>query len=150
MVVQTGGFQQNLMELLEKYGSPFEILLFAIIIFGIVFVSKLLPKVAKFADTTLGRLILVGSTFLVVQKYGWAIGFVFALFAGLLIGAGHSKVAEGFNADIRVVPNEHKWFIERVLGENPTLIEEENVSTQAIQDNSNKTTGSVQNTSVSS
>ena len=138
------------MELVQKYGSPFEILLFALIIFGIVFVGKLPPNVAKLADTTLGRLVLVGATFLAVQKYGWAIGFVFALFAGLLIGAGHSKAKEGFNSDIRVVPNEHKWFIERVLGENPTLIEEENVSTQAVQDNSNKTTGSVQNTSVSS
>ena len=149
-MTQTGGFQQNLMELVHKYGSPFELLLFALIIFGIVFVSKLPPKVAKLADTTLGRLVLVGVTFLAVQKYGWAIGLLFALFAGLLIGAGHSKTKEGFNADVRIVPGEKKWFIERVLGENPTLIEEENVSTQAIQDNSNKTTGSVQNTSVSS
>jgi hypothetical protein len=149
-MTQTGGFQQNLMELVQKYGSPFELLLFALIIFGIVFVSKLPPKVAKLADTTLGRLVLVGVTFLAVQKYGWAIGLLFALFAGLLIGAGHSKTKEGFNADIHIVPGEKKWFIERVLGENPTLIEEENVSTQAIQDNSNKTTGSVQNTSVSS
>ena len=54
-----------------------------------------------------------------------------ALFAGLLISAGHSK--EGFNADVRVIPNQKKWLIERVLGENPTLIEEENVSTQAVQ-----------------
>lgn len=148
-MTQTGGFQQNLMELVQKYGSPFELLLFALIIFGIVFVSKLPPKVAKLADTTLGRLVLVGVTFLAVQKYGWAIGLLFALFAGLLIGAGHSKTKEGFNADVRIVAGEKKWFIERVLGENPTLIEEENVSTQAIQDNSNKTTGSVQNTSVS-
>lgn len=132
MVVQTGGFQQNLMELLQKYGSPFEILLIALIIFGIVFVGKLPPNLAKFADTTLGRLLLVGGTFFAVQKYGWAIGFIFALFAALLIGAGHNKTKEGFNSDMRIVAGEKKWFIERVLGENPTLIQEENVSTQAI------------------
>ena len=33
---------------------------------------------------------------------------------------------------MRIVPGKKKWFVERVLGENPTLIEEENVSTQAI------------------
>ena len=47
----------------------------------------------------------------------------------------------------------HKWFVEKVLGENPLLIEEENVTTQAIQDMSRRGTGSygggVQNTSVS-
>jgi hypothetical protein len=132
MVIQTGGFQQNLMELVQKYGSPFEILLFAMIIFGIVFIPKLPPNITKMADTTLGRLVLVGLTFLVVQKYGWAFGFIFALFVALLIGAGHSKTNEGFNNDVRIVPGEKKWFIERVLHENPTLIEEENVSTQAI------------------
>jgi hypothetical protein len=150
MVAQTGGFQQNLMDLVHKYGSPFEILLFGLLILGVVFVPKLPPRFARLADTTLGRLVLVGATFLVVQKYGWAIGFVFALFVGLLISAGHSKTKEGFNTDIRVIPNQKKWFIESVLDENPTIIEEENVSTQAVQDDSGKTTGSVQNTSVSS
>ena len=61
-----------------------------------------------------------------------AVTVIFALFAALLIGAGHNKTKEGFNSDVRIVAGEKKWFIERVLGENPTLIQEENVSTQAI------------------
>jgi hypothetical protein len=147
---QSGGFQQNFTELLEKYGSPFEILLFIVLFLGIVFMSKLPPALAKHSDTTLGRLFWAAATYFVVNRYGWSIGLVFALFAGLLIGAGSSKsIKEGFNADLRVIPSNDKWFIERVLGENPKLIEEENVKTQAIQDDSGKTTGSVENTSVS-
>jgi hypothetical protein len=68
-----------------------------------------------------------------VDRYGWGLGLVFALFAGLLIGAGNSKIVkEGFNTDVRVIPKENKWLIERILHENPTLIEEDNVKTQAV------------------
>ena len=112
--------------------------------------SKMPAGIAKLSDTTLGRLVLAASCAVVVQRYGWGLGFVFALFAGLLIGAGNSKtVKEGFNTDVRVIPKENKWLIEQALGENPTLIEEENVKTQAIQDDSGKNSGSVQNSSVS-
>ena len=148
--VQSGGFQVHLADLLQKYGSPLEILLFVGLFLGIVFMSKLPSDIAKQSDTTLGRLVLVGATYFMVERYGWGLGLVFALFAGLLIGAGSSKtVKEGFNTDVRVIPKENKWLIERVLGENPTLIEEENVKTQAIQDDSGKYSGSVQNSSVS-
>jgi hypothetical protein len=45
---------------------------------------------------------------------------------------------EGFEPgiDTRVISNPKKWYIERVLGENPFIIEEETVKTQAVQDNS--------------
>ena len=145
--VQSGGFQVHLADLLQKYGSPLEILLFVGLFLGIVFMSKLPSDIAKQSDTTLGRLLLVGATYFMVERYGWGLG---PLFAGLLIGAGSSKtVKEGFNTDVRVIPKENKWLIERVLGENPTLIEEDNVKTQAVQDDSGKYSGSVQNSSVS-
>ena len=86
--VQSGGFQAHLADLLQKYGSPLEILLFVLLFLGIVFMSKLPVSLAKHSDTTLGRLLLVAATYFMVQRYGWGLGLVFALFAGLLIGAG--------------------------------------------------------------
>jgi hypothetical protein len=49
---------------------------------------------------------------------------------------------------IRIVPNRHMWFVESVLNENPFMIEEDTVKTNAVQDLNQKGNGSVQNYSV--
>ena len=155
--VQSGGFKENMTGLLQKYGSPLELLSVTILFLAIVFIPKLSPSLTKQANTTLGRLFGVTATYLVVQHYGWTIGLVFALLVALLIGAGNNtSLQEAFNAEIRVIPTNTKWFVEKVLGENPTIMEEETVKTQPIQDSSGKNSntsvgvlGGVQNTSVS-
>jgi len=50
--------------------------------------------------------------------------------------------------NVRLIPGKHKWFVEKVLGENPLLIEDETVNTSAVQDYSDKYTGNVQSSSV--
>jgi hypothetical protein len=73
----------------------------------------------------------------------------------LVIGVGgvhpvKKQLQEGFSSEmnVRLIPGKHKWFVEKVLGENPLLIEDETVNTSAVQDYSDKYTGNVQSTSV--
>jgi hypothetical protein len=73
--------------------------------------------------------------------------------SALLIGAGGVHpvtVQEGFAPDmnVRLVPNKQKWFVEKVLGENPLLIEDTVIDTSAVQDLSQRNHGSVQSNTV--
>jgi hypothetical protein len=153
---QIGGMQEQMSDLLSKYGPPTQVIVLLVVFLGIVFLPKLPKQVAEHSDAPYGRLFHSGLVYFVTQTYGWTTGIVVALFSALLIGAGSNRrlpVKEGFNSDIKIVDSKQKWFVERVLGENPLLIEEENVYTMPVQDLSRRGTGSygggVQNTSVS-
>lgn len=153
---QIGGMQEQMSDLLSKYGPPTQIILVLVIFLGVAFLPKLPKELAEHSDALYGRLIHSGLVYFVTQTYGWTTGIVMAVFSALLIGAGSNRrlpVKEGFNSDIKLIDPKEKWFVEKVLGENPFLIEEENVQTQAIQDMDRRGTGSyggsVQNTSVS-
>lgn len=154
--LQIGGVQEQMSDLLSKYGPPTQVILLLVIFLGVIFLPKLPKEVAEHSDAFYGRLFHSGLVYFVTQTYGWTTGIVMALFSALLISAGSNRrlpTKEGFNSDVTLIDSKHKWFVEKVLGENPLLIEEENVTTQAIQDMDRRGTGSygggVQNTSVS-
>jgi hypothetical protein len=46
------------------------------------------------------------------------------------------------DSDTEIVPRNHRWFLEKIMGENPILIHEKDVSTSAVQDMSEKSMGS--------
>lgn len=155
---QIGGVQEQMSDLLSKYGPPTQVVILFVIFLGVVFLPKLPKGLAEQSDTSYGRLIHLGLVYFVTQTYGWTIGIVLAVFSALLISAGSNQrlpvsVKEGFNSDIKLIDSSHKWFVEKILGENPLLIEEENVITLPVQSTTRRGTGSygggVQNTSVS-
>ena len=153
---QIGGVQEQMSDLLSKYGPPVQTIIVLIIFLGIVFLPKLPRQLLEISDAFYGRIAHVALLYHVTANFGWTVGIVLAVFSALLIGAGSNRrlpVKEGFNSDIKLIQPKQKWFVEKVLGENPFLIEEENVLTFPVQDNSRKGTGSyggnVQNTSVS-
>lgn len=155
-VPQVGGMPQQISDVWSKYSPPVQTFFFIAIVLAIVFARKLPLELLEFSDSILGRGIHLGATYLITQAFGWSMGLLFALLIGILIGIGSTRriqTTEGFNSDIKLIEKGNKWFVERVLGENPTLIEEDTVSTDAIQDTTKRGTGSygggVQNTSVS-
>ena len=148
---QIGGVQEQMSDLLSKYGPPTHVILLLTIFMGIVFLPKLPKQVLEHSDAFYGRILHSGLVYYVTQVYGWTTGIVMALFSALLIGAGSNRrlpVKEGFNSDIKLIDSKEKWFVERVLGENPLLIEDQTVDTSAVQDLSEKYTGSVQSASI--
>lgn len=147
-----GGFRAQVDDLYHKYEQPFVVLVVLFMVIVIVFMGKIPIEIRKQADSLLGRALLLTFTVLVVTLYGWPMGILAGLMSALLIGAGgvHPLTTEGFSSEmnVRIVPGKHKWFVEKVLGENPLLIEDEVVNTSAVQDLSEKYSGSVQSNTV--
>lgn len=150
-----GGFRVQVDDLYHKYEQPVVVLVGIAMILVIVFLEKIPVEIRKQADSLLGRGLLLTFTGIVTILYGWPMGILAGLMSALLIGAGgihpvQKQVKEGFSSEmnVRLVPGKHKWFIERVMGENPWLIEDDVVETSAVQDLTTEETGSVQSNTV--
>jgi len=150
-----GGFRVHMDDLYRKYEQPVMVLTGLFMVIVIVFLEKVPIEIRKQADSFMGRALLLMFTVTVTVLYGWPMGILAGLMSALLIGAGGihpvtKQVNEGFSSEmnVRIVPDKHKWFVEKVLGENPLLIEDDTVTTSAVQDYSDKYTGSVQSDSV--
>lgn len=161
VMVMKGGFQVQIGDLFSKYEQPVAILTTLCMLTVIVFVGKIPVEVRKQADSFVGRLFLLLFTVLVAILFGWPLGFLAGVMSALVIGAGgihptvpniptKTNLVEGFSPDfnVRLVPTKQKWFVEKVLGENPLLIEDTVVDTSAVQDLSERTAGSVQSNTV--
>ncbi len=150
-----GGFQAQVDDLYHKYEQPITILIGLLMVIVIVFLDKIPKEIRKQADTMLGRALLLTFTVIVTMLYGWPMGILAGLMTALIIGAGgvhpvKKQLEEGFSSEVnvRLIPGKHKWFVEKVLGENPLLIEDDTVTTSAVQDLTEKDTGSVQSSTV--
>jgi energy-coupling factor transporter transmembrane protein EcfT len=151
-----GGFRAQVDDLYHKYEQPVMLLVGIFMIITIVFLEKIPIEIRKQADSLLGRALLLTFTVTVTVLYGWPMGIIAGLMSALLIGAGGihpitRPVTEGFSSEmnVRIVPGKHKWFVEKVMGENPLLIEDDTVTTSAVQDLTERGSGSVQSSSVS-
>lgn len=151
-IVMKGGFRAQVGDLFHKYEGPVGLLVLTFATLVIVFLGKIPKDVRRQADSLLGRALLLTFTVLVTIVFGWPLGIVVGLMSALLIGAGSNSpiVTEGFAPDfnVKLVPNKKKWFVEQVLGENPLLIEDTVIDTSAVQDLSEKNSGSVQSNTV--
>ena len=140
-----------------------DVLLGLILIVGIAQAHQFPEELLRFTDTLLGRALLFALTIAFTAWKGWTIGLLFALLSARLIqhtGRAEQMTAERFEAplqeafgdapvgavgsvtplvfsdDMAIQPiqkKKHKWFIERVLKENPIRIESEKVRTQPVQ-----------------
>ena len=150
-----GGFRAQVDDLYHKYEQPVMVLTGLFMVIVIVFLEKVPIEIRKQADSFWGRALLLIFTVTVTVLYGWPMGILAGLMSALLIGAGGihpitKQVNEGFSSEmnVRIVPSKHKWFVEKVLGEDPLLIEDDVVTTSAVQDYSDKYSGSVQSDTV--
>jgi energy-coupling factor transporter transmembrane protein EcfT len=150
-----GGFREQVDDLYHKYEQPLVLLVGLLMVLVIVFLDKIPIEIRKQADSFLGRSLLLTFTILVTVMYGWPMGILAGLMTALVIGAGGvhpimKEVQEGFSSEmqVRLVPDKHKWFVEKVMGENPLMIEDQTVDTSAVQDLSEKYSGSVQSNTV--
>ena len=154
-IFMSGGFQAHISDIFDKFRGSIEVVIAFFLTTLIVFLEKVPIEIRKQADTFLGRSLLLMIITLTTMTFGWPLGILSALASALFIGAGGvhpivKKTLEGFAPDmsVRIVPDKKKWFVEEVLGENPLMIEEQTVSTSAVQDLSERNSGNVQNSSV--
>jgi len=113
--------------------------------------STILDKFSSLGYQFLGLLVVVSIT----GTYGWIHGILAALAFVLVVSRALRRTREGLldyeggpaviiadGQETDIVQGKHRWFVEKVMGENPFLLRERTVSTGAIQDMSERGSGS--------
>ena len=115
-----------------------------IVIILIVFVDKVPAHTGRYIDTAIGRIFGLAAIGLCLHYVGWAYSLLTAVAFLLLVHISNrqQQVKDGFqDLETRQILG-NRWFVETVLGECPQVIESENVTTNAVQDLSNKSMSS--------
>ena len=103
-----------------------------------VYADKLPITMRYQLSTTIGRSLLILMLYVIYSIGGWIPALLFSIGVAL-VWANRPlayKINEGFQS-VKISPaDEHKWFVEKALGESPEGIVEERVLTKAVQDNS--------------
>lgn len=155
--IQRGPLQKLLIEYFENTKQTQAVLLYIYATLLIVFKDQIPPSVYLQADSLLGRIFILISTYFVTVTYGWILGLLLAIAYALLLGLPNQQrtMTEGFSSggetSLQVIPTAKKWLVEKILHENPIAIEEEKVMTQPVQNDSPSgyaSGGGVQNTNV--
>ena len=136
---QSGGYLP-LESLLKNMDTVPHLLYGALVVVLITFIGRVPPAVSRFADSSIGRLIAVGLVLGVTYALGFPYGLLTAVALLLVIHASPrlSATAEGFDDMQTYDTVGTRWFVERVLGEQPKKIVNDGAVTTAVQDLSEK------------
>jgi len=138
-VLMKGGAKEILMDIVQKQWTPIEIYILIGLGLGIVFVREIPIKVRRLAESMVGRIVLFSVAILLANYTPWINGILFVIFTLLLLSMS-PRSSEGFNncnTSVKVVSDKKLWFVEALLKERPKIIEDDEVQTSAIQDNTN-------------
>jgi hypothetical protein len=136
--VMIGGakFKSTVLEWGKQSNHLFTAVASAFLLLYSVYAEKLSPSIRWQLSTTPGRLLLLLVLYIVHTIAGFLPALLFAI--GIAITWAnrplYKPIQEGFTPDIKTIEvSPHKWFIERVLKENPSVIIEDRVDTRPVQ-----------------
>jgi len=127
---------QQVTNLVDNYStlvkSPYELVYGCVLVLLIVYSSVIPLSYKQFADSILGRILGVGCIYVTIHYMGWIYGLLTAL-AFLLLLHGGVAVSEGFEGGVKEtdVPKGKRWYVEKILGERPSKITMDRVTTHA-------------------
>jgi len=126
--------KNHLLDLYFKLESPIHIMLYFIFALAVIYVSQIPDKYKYYGNNIILRLIFFGFIITTCKYVSYIHSLLLALFVVLYISyTPGMKGSEGFE-DLRIVAKkEGRWWDEKVLGEDPELMETEKVRTEAIQ-----------------
>ncbi len=138
MAYQLGGMVNSFQVLLMNLDSPAKLIYGFLLILLIVFSPEIPFEYRTFADSLLGKIFGVAIVYGVIETMGWVYGILTAMaFLLVLNGAPRDNVGlEGFDGGGTVTEKKiigKKWFVEKVLGENPRKIATDKVTTTAVE-----------------
>lgn len=138
---QQGGFTSSIQILLSNMDSPAKLIYGFLMILIIVYSSVIPSEYHIFIDSLLGRIIGIGVVYGVIESLGWVYGILTAMaFLLLLNGSSSSSMfstQEGFDGGGSVSEKKRigkRWFVEKILGEQPLKIATDKVTTLPVQD----------------
>jgi hypothetical protein len=135
---QQGGMVNSFQILLMNLDSPAKLIYGFLLILIIVYSPSIPNEYRVFADSILGKIFGVAIVYGVIESLGWVYGLLTALaFLLILNGATrYNNTLEAFDGGGTVSEKKiigKKWFVEKVLGENPKKIATDKVTTNAIE-----------------
>ncbi len=136
-MAQQGGMINPIQLFINNLDSPYKLLLGFLLILVIVYAPYVPIEVRQFMDSMIGRVTGIGIIYGVIHSFGWVYGLLATLaFLIVLQSAPRLEYVEGFNGGGSINEKKvigKKWFVERVLGENPKKIETDKVQTSAVE-----------------
>jgi len=123
--------KNNITDLYEKFMVPIHVSLYVVLMVCIVYVSKVPEKYKKYSNNTLVRLALFGLIVLMNNYISYMHALLLALFAVLFLSFSPGFI-EKFEDVKKIAKKEHRWYDEKVLGEEPDTLETDKVTTEAI------------------
>ncbi len=136
-------FQQSFLEWTKQSNQLFLTVFSICLITWAVFAEKLPMEWRWQLSTSVGRVLLLLLLYILHELTGWIPALLFAIAIALTwanrpLYKPALQAVEGFMSSIKESEAQgNRWFVERVLKENPKAIVEDSVDTQAVQDNSN-------------
>jgi|694.fasta_scaffold86623_3 hypothetical protein len=136
---QQGGMINSFQTLMVNLDSPAKLLYGFVLVLIIVYSPVIPTEYRIFADSLLGRIFGIAIVYGVIETLGWVYGILTALAFLLVITGAPSNFAagtEGFDGGGTVTEKKivgKKWFVEKVLGENPKKIATDKVTTTAVE-----------------
>ena len=130
---------------------PFTILAMAGLLVTGAFIEIAPRRSLEFLDNTVGYILFFTVPFIFMSYFDWSTGLLAAVVSLIVftrLEKGDSD--EGFSdksdddkeVSTKVISNPHRWFIERVLGEEPVAISSDRIITSAVQNQDNKSSSS--------
>ena len=120
----------------NRIDSPGNILYGCILILIIVYSAVIPLEYKRFADSTLGRILGILAVATTIHQLGWIYGLLTAMAFLLLLHGGTKVNEEGFNGGGSVTEKKtdrtNRWWVEKVLGEQTTAIETDQIKTSAV------------------
>lgn len=152
---QIGGVRNTVLDEVEVMTGHF--LLLGLVLTS-VYVSRIPATTLAYFRGPIVQVLGFASIILITARYGWIHGILGALAFALVVSRALRQRSEGMtnffpldtdtpvliieDSQTEIVPRNHRWFLEKIMGENPILIHEKDVSTNAVQDMSEKSMGS--------
>jgi hypothetical protein len=155
MPQQFGGVRMSVADEIQVMAGHF--ILIGLVLTS-VYVSRIPASTLAYFTHPVYQFLGFVTIIVLTARYGWIHGILGALAFALVVSRALRQRSEGMtdytpigadqtlllieDSDTELVPKAHRWFLEKIMGENPVLIQEKGVSTSAVQDMSEKSMGS--------
>jgi hypothetical protein len=131
-------FQESVIEWSKKSTNLYTFVFAVLIAVWALYAAKL-PALARWQlSSTAGRLLLLLLLYIVYDMCGWTVALIFTIAVALTWAARPLFVPadEGFANMKTTDASAQKWFVEKVLHQNPKKIVEDRIDTIAVEEDS--------------
>ena len=121
----------HLTEFLKKLEMPLHLLAYLILVIIIIYQHALSDSIKSYSPNLLFRLLAFGLVVAISHLISPLHGLLAALILVLFVSFTPGYNTESFENTKIMAKKNHRWYDEKVLSENPTLIQSDRVVTQA-------------------